>query len=91
MNFLSNKELQKSQLTSDITLRKLTKFEKARIIGTRANQLANNDNIITGSKYNFDPVKIAESEYANGVLPLYIIRKYPDNSYEKVYPTIDNI
>ena len=84
-------ELQKSQLTSDITLRKLTKFEKARIIGTRANQLANNDNIITGSKYNFDPVKIAESEYANGVLPLYIIRKYPDNSYEKVYPTIDNI
>jgi len=84
-------ELQKSQLTSDITLRKLTKFEKARIIGTRANQLSNNDNIITGSIYNFDPVKIAESEYANGVLPLYIIRKYPDNSYEKVYPTLDNI
>jgi DNA-directed RNA polymerase subunit K/omega len=85
------KELQKTQITGDIKIRKITKFEKARIIGTRANQLSNNDNIITGSIYNFDPVKIAESEYANGVLPLYIIRKYPDNSYEKVYPTLDNI
>jgi DNA-directed RNA polymerase II subunit RPB1 len=90
---LQNKlqELQKTQITGDIKMRKITKFEKARIIGTRANQLSNNDNIITGSIYNFDPVKIAESEYANGVLPLYIIRKYPDNSYEKVYPTLDNI
>jgi len=73
---------------------KLTKFEKSRIIGTRATQLSNNSPpLIDPSLFShtIDPVKIATLEYFTGILPIYIIRKFPDGSIQHVFPTLDNI
>jgi len=70
---------------------KITKFEKARIIGTRATQLSNNAPPLIDIGNEIDPVKIALMEYDSGVLDLYIIRKFSDGSYQIVRPTLDNI
>jgi DNA-directed RNA polymerase II subunit RPB1 len=70
---------------------KITKFEKARIIGTRATQLANNAPPLVEIGDEIDPVKIALMEYQAGVLDLYIVRKFADGSYQTVRPTLDNI
>ena len=70
---------------------KITKFEKSRIIGTRARQIANNAPPLVDIGTEMDPVKIALMEYEQGILPLYVIRRHPDNSYDIVHPTLDNI
>lgn len=70
---------------------KITKFEEARIIGTRATQLSNNVPPLVDIGNEIDPVKIAKMEYKAGVLQLYIIRKFPDGTYQTIYPTLDNI
>ena len=70
---------------------KLTKFEKSRIIGTRATQLANNAPPLIDIGTELDPVKIATMEYTAGILQLYIVRKFADGSYQVVRPTPDNI
>lgn len=73
-------------------VRKLSRFEKARIIGTRATQLANNSApLVEVDENEHDPVVIATKEYYAGVLELYIIRRFTDGSYQKVKPTLDNI
>lgn len=70
---------------------KITKFEKARIVGTRATQLANNAPPLVNIGNEVDPVKIAIMEYQAGVLDLYIIRKFSDGSYQTVRPSQENI
>jgi DNA-directed RNA polymerase II subunit RPB1 len=70
---------------------KLSKFEKARIIGTRATQLSNNAPPLVDIGNETDPVKIALMEYHAGVLDLYIVRRFADGSYQTVRPTLDNI
>lgn len=78
-----------------ITTDKLSKFERARLIGARADQLANNAppliKLNDGEETDF--TAIANREYRSGALgkSLYIIRKYNDGSIEKVYPTLDRI
>lgn len=71
--------------------RRITKFEKARIIGTRSTQLSNNAPPLVDIGTEIDPVKIAKMEYDAGILQLYIIRKYPNGEIERVYPTLQNI
>ena len=78
--------------------KRLNLFEKARLIGTRAMQLSNNakpllDPIATGT---IDPFELAVKEYEQGLLGkevggLYVVRRYPNGPYEKVYPTLENI
>ena len=70
---------------------KINKFEKSRIIAARAMQLSNNSTPIIGIGDITDPIKIALMEYDTGLLKIYVIRKYPDGSYEKIYPTTENI
>ena len=70
---------------------KLTKFERARIIGTRATQLANNAPPLVDVAGEIDPVNIAKMEYQAGVLDLYIVRKFADGTYQIVRPTLANI
>lgn len=70
---------------------KITKFEKARIIGTRATQLSNNAPPLLNIGDEIDPVKIAIMEYNAGLLELYIVRKFADGSYQLVQPTLANI
>lgn len=80
-----------NQVTRPESVIKITKFEKARIIGTRATQLSNNAPPIIDIGTEVDPVKIALMEYDTGLLNLYIVRKYADETFQKVYPTLNNI
>jgi DNA-directed RNA polymerase II subunit RPB1 len=59
---------------------KLTKFEKTRVIGTRATQLANNAPPLIDIGDEINPLNIAIKEYEAGVLNLYVKRSYSDGS-----------
>lgn len=60
-----------------------TKFEKARIIGARALQIAMGAPIIMKlseedlEKINYNPVEIAKIEYEKGAIPITIKRPLP--------------
>jgi len=60
-----------------------TKYEKARILGARALQLAMNAPILLNiskeklEEISFDPLKIAEIEFDAGILPITIKRPFP--------------
>lgn len=64
---------------------KLTKYEKSRIIGARATQLSNNAKPLIDIMDENDPIKIAIMEYKAKVIPIYIIRKFPNKTYQKIY------
>jgi DNA-directed RNA polymerase subunit K len=53
-----------------------TRFERARIIGTRALQIARGAPIMIKTKLK-DPIKIAELEFEKGVIPLNVKRREP--------------
>ena len=62
---------------------KLTKYEKARIIGARALQIAMGAPLILKltkndlKKFSYDPIKLAEKELEENVLPITIKRPMP--------------
>jgi len=63
---------------------KFTKYEKARMIGARALQIAMgapflvelDEKKLEGIRYN--PVEIAKMEYEAGIIPLDVLRKVPE-------------
>lgn len=65
----------------------MTKYEHAKVIGIRAEQLARgsqpfvNDDEQDGQR--FDPIAIAQRELDAGVLPFVVVRNLPDGSQEK--------
>ena len=69
---------------SDLALRYpyLTRFEKARVLGTRARQINNNAPPLVDVGGETDSLKIAEKELRAGVLPLVIRRYLGNGSYE---------
>jgi len=56
--------------------REYTKFERARIIGARALQIARGAPITIKTKLK-DPIRIAEAEFEAGTLPLGVREKKP--------------
>ena len=60
----------------------LTKYEKARILGTRALQISNNSPLMTTTDKVIDAYEIAELELKQGVIPLKIRRVMPDGRIE---------
>lgn len=74
---------------------KLTLFEKARIIGVRAEMLNNNDVPRVDIGDLTDAMDIAKLEYNQGALanePAIVIRRpYPNGTYKDIYPTLENI
>ena len=70
---------------------KMTNYEKSRIVGTRTMQLSNNARPLVDIGDEIDPVKIAKKEMEQGILELYIIRKFANGSHVKIYPTLDNL
>lgn len=55
---------------------KYTRFEKARIIGARALQITMGAPVLLKvEKETIDPVKIAESEFEKGILPISVLRE----------------
>lgn len=75
---------------SEVTLRPvrttpyLTKYEKARLIGTRALQISMGAPVTIETDGATDPVVIAEMELLKGQTPLIIRRYLPNNQYEDV-------
>lgn len=70
---------------------KFTKYEKARVIGTRATQIANNAKPMIDIGDEIDDVNIATLEYEAGILPIYVIRHFSDGSIETVGASLENI
>ncbi|MBU5575220.1 MAG: DNA-directed RNA polymerase subunit K [Candidatus Aenigmatarchaeota archaeon] len=53
-----------------------TRFEKTRIIGARAHQIAAGAPIFIKTNET-DPIKIAQAEFEAGVIPIVVRRKLP--------------
>jgi DNA-directed RNA polymerase subunit K/omega len=62
----------------------LTKYEKCRLIGSRAEQIDNNAPPLITDVFNTDPLNIAEREFEQKLIPLHIIRTYPNGRKEAV-------
>jgi len=64
---------------------KLTRFEKARIVGARALQISMGAPILIEGPGNFpSPIDIALGELGSGVLPMTIRRTLPDGTYQDI-------
>ena len=64
---------------------KLTRFEKARIVGARALQIAMGAPVlIVPSKDLSNPIDIAIQELEVGILPITIRRTLPDGTYQDI-------
>ncbi|MBU4308653.1 MAG: DNA-directed RNA polymerase subunit K [Nanoarchaeota archaeon] len=67
-----------------------TKYEKARILGARALQIAMNAPLLIKitnedlEKIRFDALKIAEVELDSGILPITINKPFPEKKEEKL-------
>lgn len=62
----------------------LTKYEKARIVGIRALQIALGAPVLVKVKEGMNPVEIAEEELKRGVLPIIIVRWTPGGRYQEI-------
>ncbi len=65
-----------------MTTRYLTKYERARVLGTRALQISMNAPVMVDIGTETDPLKIAQKELQDRKIPMIIRRYLPDNSYE---------
>ncbi|KAJ3098168.1 DNA-directed RNA polymerases I II and III subunit RPABC2 [Phlyctochytrium planicorne] len=60
----------------------MTKYEKARVLGTRALQISMNAPVMVDLNGESDPLQIALKELRERKIPLIIRRYLPDGSYE---------
>lgn len=60
----------------------MTKYERARILGTRALQISLNAPVLVDIEGETDPLQIAMKELSQRKIPLVIRRYLPDGSYE---------
>jgi DNA-directed RNA polymerases I, II, and III subunit RPABC2 len=60
----------------------MSKYERARILGTRALQLSMNAPPMVDTREETDPLKIAMMELKENKIPMIIRRYLPDGSYE---------
>lgn len=65
-----------------VTTPYMTKYERARILGTRALQISMNAPVMVELEGETDPLTIALKELRQRVIPLMIRRTLPDNTYE---------
>jgi len=64
---------------------KLTRFERARIVGARALQIAMGAPILIAPSTNLsNPIDIALKELETGILPITIRRTLPDETYQDI-------
>lgn len=70
------------EATIKISLPKLTKYERVRILGTRAKQLALGAPPLVKNVSNKSPIEIAEIELMMNMIPFKIKRPLPNNTYE---------
>ena len=65
-----------------ITTPYMTKYERARILGTRALQISMNAPVLVDLEGETDPLQIAQKELSQKKIPLIVRRYLPDGSYE---------
>ena len=65
-----------------ITTRYLTKYERARVLGTRALQISMNAPVMVDLDGETDPLRIAEKELRERKIPIIVRRFLPDGSHE---------
>ncbi|GMH47181.1 hypothetical protein TrRE_jg2688 [Triparma retinervis] len=65
-----------------ITTQFLTKYERARVLGTRALQISMNAPVMVDLEGETDPLKIAMKELRERKIPIIIRRYLPDGSSE---------
>ncbi len=63
---------------------KITRFEKARIVGARALQISMGAPILVDAADNTNPIDIAVSELDANVLPITIRRTLPDGTFQDI-------
>ena len=85
---MSNKPKENPEIISDeieIGPAKLTRFEKARIIGARGLQISLGAPILIKiGKDMSDPILIAEQELIKKALPLTVSRLLPDGKFQNI-------
>ncbi|KAM7472157.1 hypothetical protein LguiA_010340 [Lonicera macranthoides] len=64
------------------TAKYMTKYERARILGTRALQISMNAPVMVELEGETDPLEIALKELRQGKIPFTIRRYLPDGSFE---------
>merc|ERR1719334_2042044 len=65
-----------------ITTRYMTKYERARVLGTRALQISMGAPVMVELTGETDPLEIATKELRSRAIPIIIRRYLPDGSYE---------
>ncbi|EDP42175.1 hypothetical protein MGL_3424 [Malassezia globosa CBS 7966] len=65
-----------------ITTPYMTKYEKARILGTRALQISMNAPVLVPTEGEMDPLAIAQKELLAKKIPLLVRRYLPDGTFE---------
>ncbi|KPI85590.1 putative DNA-directed RNA polymerase subunit [Leptomonas seymouri] len=65
-----------------VTTAVMTKYERARVLGTRALQISMNAPVAVALEGETDPLTIAVKELRERLTPLIIRRVLPDNTYE---------
>lgn len=65
---------------------KITRFEKARIVGARALQISMSAPILieVEEEISSSPIRIALKELESGILPLTIRRTLPDGTFQDI-------
>lgn len=75
-------EPKKSDNLIRVTIPKLTKYERAHILGVRASQLSGGAPPFVDIEDETDSLKIARKELEERKIPFIIRRNFPDGSYE---------
>ncbi|XP_010547725.1 PREDICTED: DNA-directed RNA polymerases II, IV and V subunit 6A-like [Tarenaya hassleriana] len=78
-----NKAEQEQVARSRKTSKYMTKYERARILGTRALQISMNAPVMVELEGESDPLEIAMKELRERKIPFTIRRYLPDGSYEE--------
>lgn len=81
---MEGKEGQSISLRPIKTTPYLTKYERARLLGTRALQISMGAPVSIEVQGVGDPIVIAEMELCSGKMPLVIRRYLPNGEYEDV-------
>mgnify|MGYP000849222355 CR=1 FL=1 len=63
---------------------KITRFEKARIVGARALQISMGAPILVDAQENTNPIDIAVTELDANILPITIRRTLPDGTFQDI-------
>ncbi|KAF4323127.1 hypothetical protein BBO99_00002678 [Phytophthora kernoviae] len=75
-------ESHKQPNANRVTTRYMTKYERARVLGTRALQISMNAPVMVDIEGETDPLKIAMKELRERKIPIIIRRYLPDHSFE---------